>query len=147
MGEEESKRDGLKSNSPIRRKSYTVNFSDEFNYLYNYVYSESKLDLIDDFIEHYEKHGLSGWKGKISSSANVPSYYKNHVERSEYARQFDLWHVHIGLPTWQSYTDIPYCTSDQVIHFQKHGRYEITLLTISTHNPMDLPPLDMLKKL
>ncbi|WP_284116433.1 hypothetical protein [Acinetobacter pittii] len=147
MGEEQPKRNDIEikvvtKNKPI---NYVAYFSEEFDHFYNHVFSTEKLNLIDDFLDHYEKNGLRNWKGKICSSANVPSSYSDHIERSNYAKQYDLWHVHIGLPSWQSYENVPYLTSDQVLHFQKHNNYEITLLTVSTHNPMDLPPLEMLE--
>lgn len=121
---------------------YYVDFSQEFDYYYNNVFTPEKLDLIDDFIDHYELNGLSGWKGKISNSWNVPETYANWKERSAFAKEHKLSHVHIGLPYWQNQPNIPYLTSNQVLHFQKVSNYEIKLLTVSTHNPMDLPTLE-----
>ncbi|WP_151828216.1 hypothetical protein [Acinetobacter oleivorans] len=145
MGEESSTSDGLDQTNYIDNSSkslYTATLSDEFLHFYDNVFSDEKLDLIDDFLEHYETHGLNNWKGKISPSWKVPECYKDHERRAKYAQDMNLWHAHIGLPSWQSRENIPYLTSNQVLHFQKLSRYEIFVLSVSTHNPMDLPEID-----
>jgi hypothetical protein len=137
MGEEESgNSESLKARSSI---IYIVDFSEEFNYFYSKVWSSYKLDLIDDFIDHYEDIGLKGWKGRIVKSTNVPEHYPDAKERIALASKYNLYHAHIGLPTWNTRPNFPYSTSDQVLHFQKVSYNEIKLLTVSTHNPMDLP--------
>ncbi|SUV72863.1 Uncharacterised protein [Acinetobacter baumannii] len=35
-----------------------------------------------------------------------------------------------------------YSTSDQVLHFQRTSKTEIFVLSISKHNPMDLPDIE-----
>lgn len=139
MGEKKPK----DSNSTeIESTEYTVIFSSEFDYYYNNVCTENQLDLIDDFIEHYERNGLKNWKGKIACSSNVPNYYKDHNERKSLAIQYNLKHVHIGYPEWITKEGYTYSTSDQVIHFQKISYKEIKLLTLSRHRPMELPTLE-----
>lgn len=144
MGEEESgKSENLKTKSSIL---YIVDFSEEFNIYYDRVWSDHKLDLIDDFIESYETHGLTRWKGKIARSTNVPDTYPDAKERKAFAMEYNLYHAHIGIPSWNNYKDVPYSTSDQVLHFQKVSYKEIKLLTVSSHNPMDLPTIDNILK-
>lgn len=139
MGEEQPKNLELEADKKIL---YYADFSQEFDYLYSNVFSNEKLNLIDDFLDHYEYFGLSGWKGKISCSWKVPTTYPDWESRAAFAKQYNLWHVHIGLPNWQSYPNVPFKTSNQVLHFQKINHLEIKLLTLSTHNPMDLPTLE-----
>lgn len=143
MGEEQPKTNELVNFETIQEKKYfKAEFSEEFNYFYSNVFSPEKLDLIDDFIDHYEVNGLYGWKGKISASWKVPDYYKDKDQRAKYAQKYNLWHVHIGLPTWKKVPNVPFLTSDHVLHFQKISKYKILLMTVSTHNPMDLPDID-----
>ncbi|HHU5621799.1 TPA: hypothetical protein ACUIFO_003995, partial [Acinetobacter baumannii] len=94
MGEESSTNDGLEkstSNTDSIKPFYTAILSDEFLYYYDNVFTDEKLDLIDDFLEHYEQNGLTGWKGKISPSWKVPECYQDHKERAKYAQEMDLW--------------------------------------------------------
>lgn len=145
MGEEKSGTD--RNSEDVEAKTqesslYIVDFSQEFNYYYFNICSNEKLDLIDDFIEHYEKYGLKNWKGRISKSTNVPDYYDDSETRKVLAERYNLYHAHIGLPTWQTRANFPFSTSDQVLHFTKISYKEIKLLTVSTHNPMDLPTED-----
>ncbi|MFX4357503.1 hypothetical protein ABTA27_13265 [Acinetobacter baumannii] len=145
MGEESSTNDGLEkstSNTDSIKPFYTAILSDEFLYYYDNVFTDEKLDLIDDFLEHYEQNGLTAWKGKISPSWKVPECYQDHKERAKYAQEMDLWHAHIGLPSWQTRKGANYSTSDQVLHFQRTSKTEIFVLSISKHNPMDLPDIE-----
>ena len=139
MGKEESGKSGSLEDQSIL---YIVDFSMEFNLYYDKVWSPEKLDLIDDFIEHYETNGLRNWKGKISKSSNVPNNYKDAALKKALAEKYNLYHAHIGFPSWTNIPKIPYSTSDQVLHFQKLNSNSIKLLTLSTHNPMDLPSED-----
>lgn len=142
MGEEQPENLELTSSTSNQQNKYFADFSDEFDYFYSNIFSLEKLNLIDDFIDHYEKHGLNGWKGKITPSWNVPDSYADHKKRRKYAQKFNLWHAHIGLPSWKSAPNASYLTSDHVLHFQQISNYEILLMTVSTHNPMDLPNVD-----
>ncbi|WP_180084885.1 hypothetical protein [Acinetobacter sp. YH12145] len=142
MGQEQPKNPELETDEIIESPIYFVDFSQEFDYLYSNVFTRTKLDLIDDFLDHYEINGLRNWKGKISCSWKVPQHYSDWESRSAFAKHYNLWHAHIGLPTWQSYPNVPFQTSNQVLHFQKIGSFEIKLLTLSTHNPIDLPTLE-----
>lgn len=142
MGEEKPTTSLILPNQ--QKEIFYVDFGVEFDYFYNNVFSNEKLDLIDDFIEHYEVNGLNNWKGKISHSANVPDSYPDAQERRDLALQYNLHHAHIGLPTWHPSRSGLYKTSDQVLHFQKVSYSEILLLTVSTHNPMELPTIDQI---
>lgn len=145
MGEESSTEYELELTDDFKESKvslYSAILSDEFLFYYNNVFSVEKLNLIDDFLDHFEKNGLSGWKGKVSPSWKVPEFYKDHKERAKYAQDMNLWHAHIGLPTWQNRQNVPYLTSNQVLHFQKIDNFKIHVLTVSSHNPMDLPDVE-----
>lgn len=124
---------------------FDVKFGETFQFHYDKVFSEEKLDLIDDYIDHFEEHGWGGWKGKISPSWKVPLNYHDAAERIAYAKKHNLYHVHFGLPSWTN-SGYGYSTSDQVIHFQKIDYHTLRFLSISTHNPMDLPTEDLINE-
>lgn len=127
MGEKES-----------TRTEFTVGFGLTFNNYYANFPSKT-TDLVDDFIEHFEQYGFLGWKGKISPSDRVPLNNPNRQALIAKAEKFNLWHVHIGDPHWQTPFHGKYLTSDWVLHFSKISNYHIVLLELDSHNPLTLP--------
>ena len=125
---------------------FSVEFGKTFTLYYNERYSQVTLDKIDDFIEHYEKFGLSNWKGKISPSDRVPNTYADRTDRIQKARTHQLWHVHIGEPNWKKSFHGKYLVSDWVLHFKKINSHSIKLLELSWHDPMELPSDELLKE-
>ncbi|WP_261411770.1 hypothetical protein [Serratia quinivorans] len=117
---------------------YKVEFSDSFKAKYSNSFTKIELDLIDDFIDHYELHGLTGWKGKVSPSDKVPCNDLERVKKIRHAQRYRLWHAHIGLPTFTPSQYGQYLVSDGVLHFQKLSPYKIKLLDIGGHNPMQI---------
>lgn len=124
---------------------YEVAFGKTFNNYYAKSYSEKTLDLIDDFLDHYEVYGLGGWKGKISPSNRVPLNYENRNELIKKANHYNLWHVHIGDPQWEVPSHGKFLTSEWVIQFRRLG-HKIVLLELSWHNPMYLPNDEILEE-
>ena len=81
-------------------------------------YPTSQQDKILDFIELFEAHGLGdftkfpgkitqSWKGLATSD---PIY--------AYAYDNNLWHYHVGLPSYSQSRYGSFKTSDLVLHFQ-----------------------------
>lgn len=122
---------------------YQVGFGKTFNKYYSTAFPENTLDLIDDFIEHYEEHGFTGWKGKIGPSNKVPENYPNRNSLIAKANKYNLWHVHIGDPRWNPTPHGKYLTSDWVLQFKRVDRYKIVLLELGWHNPLLLPSDDI----
>lgn len=102
-------------------------------------YASVVQNLVLDFTDHFEKNGLAKWKGKSISSDNVPYYYPNCNELADFARQNNLWHAHIGFREWKRSRDSKIQTSDWVVHFKKVSEYKIILLSLGSHNPMEIP--------
>ncbi|KAF1013161.1 MAG: hypothetical protein GAK29_04735 [Acinetobacter bereziniae] len=125
---------GKKQSKP----EFEVIFGNTFNKYYN-NYPETTLDCIDDFIEHFESRGLKDWKGKIAPSYRVPENYNNRDEIIEKAKNHNLWHVHIGDPSWEKSKYGNYYVSEWVLHFKMITPYKIKLLELGWHNPMLLP--------
>lgn len=65
--------------SIVTYAQYTVDFSDSFSTFYaSLVEMPTRLnilDCIDEFIDHFEKNGLWGWKGKIAPSSRSCVYF------------------------------------------------------------------------
>lgn len=121
---------------------YIVDYSSSFLKYYNTLGSVgavNQLDCIDDFIEHFESNGLGGWKGKVASSDRLPPHYPDREKIIEHAQKHCLWHVHIGDPCFKPSRYRDYLVSDGVLHFQKQSKYVIKLVSVSYHDPMELP--------
>ena len=129
MGEE-------KSNQQVEQ--YSIAFGLTFNKYYVESYSENTLDLIDDFIDHYEVNGFKGWIGKFAPSNRVPENYENRDDLIRKANKYNLWHVHIGDPRWETPMHGKFKTSEWVLQLRRMGK-KIILLELSWHNPMLLP--------
>lgn len=119
--------------------NYQVALGKTFNKYYLERYPSKTVNLIDDFIDHFEENGFYGWKGKIGPSNKVPENYENRDELIAKANKFNLWHVHIGDPCWHATLHGKYLTSDWVLTFKKINNYKIGLLELSWHDPMLLP--------
>ncbi len=119
---------------------FSATFSNEFP-----NFPQDQQDKILDFLDIYEAHGLadrSRYPGKITHSWNtlLPSH-----PNYNHAKQNDLWHYHIGLPSYTVRPHGRYKTSDWVLHFRwPHRGTHIDIVDLYTHNKSDgtfyLPP-------
>ena len=129
--------------------SRVVDFGTTFLEYYSERYSQKTVSRIDDFIDHFEQHGLFGppaWIGKVSPSYKVPEHYPDRAAIEQHARAYALWHAHIGDPVFIETAHGKYKVSDWVLHFQKISDHHIKLLELGYHNPMDLPDEDLIKR-
>ncbi|KWV73389.1 hypothetical protein PFL603g_03499 [Pseudomonas fluorescens] len=118
-----------------------VRLSTYFSDLYDQLPNRD-LDLIDAFWEHCESYGLNGWEGKIKPSWLVPYEYADRSVRIKHAKLNNLWHAHIGFPTWKPSRnpDQSYKVSDWVVHFvNRESDGYIRLVDYGFHNPFHLP--------
>ncbi|WP_439878075.1 hypothetical protein [Pseudomonas prosekii] len=127
--------------------TYTVDLSEYFRKIY-LGFPEKDFNLVAAFISHVENHGLQGWKGLTKSSALVPPDYPDREERIALAKEFNLWHSHIGYPLWTPPRDgssYPY-TSDWVIHYQHFpSKDRIRIVDYRHHDPFNLPEREDMK--
>jgi hypothetical protein len=99
--------------------SYSYSFKPKFaNEFANFP--SDQQDKILEFGETFEQHGLGDFTkyvGKVSPSwsGNANSIAYN------FAQANDLWHYHIGIPTYLA-SNAKYKTSDWVLHFQWKSR-------------------------
>lgn len=91
-------------------------------------YSKEMQDAINDVRKTFLTHGLekSAYKGKIKNSWSGSGIA---LEIRQFTKENNLWHVHLGLPTFQLSKNSKFYTSDYVLHFQfdpnneKHIRF------------------------
>lgn len=97
-----------------------------------------KADLLKilAFVNHVEQHGLIGLVGRNKSSDQVPTNHPNWLERVMYAKKYNLWHYHIGIPCYVG--DVGDMTSEYVLHYML-GDDQIVLVDLSAHPPLSSP--------
>ncbi|MGO3492892.1 MAG: hypothetical protein ACTIOJ_05915 [Hafnia alvei] len=131
-------------------ETYTWSFSKQFAKEFR-NFPVDQQDKILEFTELFEEHGLSGEKfccypGKITYSwKGLDSEDENY----KYAKGNDLWHYHIGIPTYVTRHDT-YQTSDWVLHFQwTWDSSHLDIVDVYKHYTMDgkfyLPPESSLR--
>ena len=132
--------------------NYTFSYNDQLSIEFaNFPHDQQTAIL--QFAVCFSQHGLSDftkYPGKITQSwscldVSDPAY--------SYTYGNDLWHYHVGLPSYKS-VHPKYKTSDIVLHFQwpdwqKHGTH-IDLVDIYNHytskGDFYLPPASYLAK-
>lgn len=80
------------------------------------TYSKAMQDAINDVRKTFMDHGLnkSKYKGKIKNSWTGTKI----VQNKQFTKQNNLWHVHLGVPTFTPNQNGKFYTSDYVLHFQ-----------------------------
>lgn len=127
--------------------SNKITFSQYFDKIFKNLPIKDQ-DLILDFQEIYEQHGLSDFtkfKGKIA-----PSWKGLNLSDSNYhyTKNNHLWHFHVGIPNYKYSKYNDYLTSDYILHFQKFNNNDIHIVDYSAHyvlNVFYLPPSENLK--
>jgi hypothetical protein len=96
------------------------------------------------FLNSYIKQGFNGLNGKNRSSDNVHRNDPFYLSKVKYAQEHKLWHYHIGIPKYEKSEYGDYLTSEYVLHYQKLTDYEIKIVDMSYHPPLNLPNLNYL---
>ena len=129
---------------------YQVTFGDQFSKEF-VNYPTSQKEIIGKFVEKYQQIGIdftnNSYEGKFS-----PSWSGNSMSQADYdyAYNNDLWHYHIGIPTYlESPLHTKYKVSDWVLHFQwKNKGNLIHLVDLYSHTTYSgafyLPPKENL---
>ena len=125
--------------------NYGKLFANEFK-----NYPQDQQNAILDFLDIYEVYGLKSfkpYKGKITFSWKG----LNHKDPAyQYAKNNDLWHIHIGLPSFRKSAFGQYYTSDMILHFQWINKGNvIKVVDVTPHYKADrqfwLPTINYLK--
>lgn len=113
--------------------AYTWEFGKQFAVEFT-RYPPEQQDRILDFIDIYQKFGLSDFskfQGKIK-------YSWSGIDKLDPVYDFtysnSLWHYHVGIPDYQKSRNNQYLTSDMILHFQwKNHSTHIRILDITWH--------------
>lgn len=97
---------------------------------------------IAEFVYHVQQFGFDGLQGRNKSSDNVPKDNPNWSKIVAYAQQHQLWHYHIGIPSY-TLSDNGDMTSEYVLHYVKGDDF-IKIVDLSDHPPLKLPTIDYL---
>lgn len=97
-------------------------------------------DPIDKFIDHVENNGLVGLPGRLKYSWDIPSDDGLWQTKFQYAKSNNLWHYHIGLPSYDQTKPVGDQTSEWVLHLIRHPcGFRTTIVHWDKHPPFKLP--------
>lgn len=111
--------------------SFRTQFASEFK-----NFPPEQQDKVLDFTDTFELHGLLDFTKYVGKIA--PSWSGSATSADQaFAKANDLWHYHIGLPTYVQIHP-KYKTSDWVLHFQwvKQGDH-IDIVDLYSHYKFD----------
>ena len=120
---------------------HIVDFSVHFARIYSTA-PANDIELVDDFIEHVEVHGLSKLPGRLKASWDISPDDPQFASKSQYAKKYLLWHYHIGVGKNGYNKSNPYgdWTSEWVLHLRVHGcGGRTTIVDWDPHPPFVLP--------
>ncbi|MFW2178182.1 MULTISPECIES: hypothetical protein [unclassified Moraxella] len=95
-------------------------------------------EKIANFIEHVQLHGLNQLEGRNKKSDNVPKDNPNWLSKVKFAQQYNLWHYHIGIPSYDVNTVFGDRTSEYILHYVLYDDM-IKIVDFSDHPPFKLP--------
>lgn len=96
-------------------------------------------DVVADFVDYVETHGLRKLQGRNKSSALSYAHTKKQQADFDYAQKHCLWHYHIGIPCYVG--EFGDKTSEYILHYQRFDD-KIVLVALTAHPPFVLPTLD-----
>ena len=109
--------------------------------------SEEDYKKIDNFVVHVEKYGLVSLPGsnRKSDRLNVPSHLLSPKQKQciAFSHEHDLWHYHIGIPSYTTTKGIGKYTSEVYLHYQRKPD-TIRIIGLGSH-PFSLPSPSMLE--
>ncbi len=98
---------------------------------------------IQEFADHVSRYGFRRLPGRNKPSTDVPTDDKDFIDKVVYARRHNLWHYHIGIPSYDERNDFGDYTSEYVLHY-KHMGAEIVVVDFDFHPPLSLPSIQYL---
>ncbi len=123
-------------------KKFEVVFGELFAKHYAQFPTTDKKKIFE-FVEHIEHKGFDGLKGRNKPSTDVPRNDPDWLTKVQYARQNNLWHYHIGIPSYEQ-SEQGDMVSEYILHYVK-GDNEIKIVDMSYHPPFELPSEDYLQ--
>ncbi len=97
---------------------------------------------IAQFIRHVEQNGLTNLTDRNKSSADVHKDDPDFLNKVTKAREYNLWHYHIGIPYYETATNGD-MVSEYILHYIKGDDF-IKIVDLDSHPPFILPSNDYL---
>ena len=120
-----------------KNSGYSVGFGQIFIDRFDKFPLKDK-DKINDFVFHVEEHGFVGLAGRNKSSDNVPKDDPDFLSKVKYAKEYRLWHYHVGIPVYDKAKGFGNYTSEYVLHYRLLEN-NIVIVDMDFHPPLNLP--------
>ncbi|VEF08474.1 Uncharacterised protein [Pseudomonas fluorescens] len=125
-----------------KQPAHIVNMSDHFEITYLDM-AANELFPVDNFITHVEENGLILLEGRLKKSDDIPTDDGEWLKKVLFVREHNLWHYHIGYPSYDPGKPFGDRTSEYVLHLQRHPcGTKTTIVHWAKHPPFKLPSLD-----
>ncbi|UVM28782.1 hypothetical protein [Pseudomonas sp. B21-021] len=125
--------------STTSQAGHVVDLSIHFARIYLNVAANDAV-YIDHFIDHVQVNGLENLKGRLKPSWDVPKDDPFWLKKVQFARHWDLWHYHLGMPDYDETNGHGDCTSQWVLHLRRHPDGNRTqIVDWDKHPPFALP--------
>ena len=107
-------------------------------------FSEQDRKKIFNFASHVQQYGLVSLQGKNKRSDGFSNDDPQFAQKMALVKEYNLWHYHIGIPSYQNSLVGEYKTSEYVLHYVR-GDNHIKIVDLSRHPPFSLPSKDCLE--
>ena len=95
-------------------------------------YSDKDRQKILDFAIHVRQYGLNLLEGKNKRSDGFSDNDPDFSQKIALVKEYNLWHYHIGIPTYRDSLSGDYKTSEYILHYIKGLDY-IRIVNLDRH--------------
>lgn len=120
------------------RDRHEVDFSVHFSRIF-IMLPANDARFISDFVTAVETNGLDNMQGRLKSSCDIPTDDPQWREKVQFVQKWNLWHYHIGLPTYDTTNGHGDYTSRWYLHLRRHTPEYTTIVDWDFHPPFELP--------
>lgn len=113
------------------------------NHLHNF--SEQDRQKILDFAIHVQQNGLDLLPGKNKRSDGFSNDDPQFANKMALVKKYNLWHYHIGIPSYKDSLLGDYKTSEYILHYARRAD-SIEIVDLGRHPPFHLPSVDCLEQ-
>ena len=117
-----------------------VNLDEDFEYFLfqNLKSQESLVTSVYAFQEHLETYGFTGLVGRNKKSYNENINDPNRESDNRYVDLKNLWHYHLGIPSYNKSGGLGKWTSSYVLNYTRNNDL-ICFFSVEKHPPFKLP--------
>lgn len=102
--------------------------------------------VILEFHSHLDYVGLIGLPGRLKRSDHVDTDRNDWLERVQLVREYNLWHYHVGIPSYDRRKPRGDWTSQTIVHLSITDT-TVVLIDIDSHPPFMLPDRLVLRQI